>query len=156
MRVAVADDLQIKVVSGPSAGEHRVQLLPGLLPCGQAVHCVGGDALGAVDGGGVPEAGPIADVVRGEPDSEVAAAVADDQVAPATYSSDDPTVSVLDPIGGAESESTVVGAGDDHIADTGLIPIRQAHPATDRVTAEAMIAGLSVEFGDKFSGGGRA
>ncbi len=45
-------------------------------------------------------------------------------------------------------------AGDDHIADTGLVPIRQAHLAAGRVTAEAMITGLSVEFGDKLPGGG--
>ena len=32
MRVAVADDLEVEVVGAPAAGEHRVQLLPGLLP----------------------------------------------------------------------------------------------------------------------------
>ena len=32
VRVAVADDLKVEVVGGPSAGEHGVQLLPGLLP----------------------------------------------------------------------------------------------------------------------------
>jgi hypothetical protein len=30
--VAVANDLQVEVVGVPAAGEHRVQLLPGLLP----------------------------------------------------------------------------------------------------------------------------
>ena len=55
--VAVADDLEVEVVGVPAAGEHRVQLLPGLLPGQQAVHGVGGDALGAVDGGGVTESG---------------------------------------------------------------------------------------------------
>ena len=28
VRVAVADDLEVEVVGGPAAGEHRVQLLP--------------------------------------------------------------------------------------------------------------------------------
>ena len=51
MRVAVADDLQVEVVGVPAAGEHRVQLLPGLLPGSEAVHGVGGDALRGVDGG---------------------------------------------------------------------------------------------------------
>ena len=51
VRVAVADDLQVQVVGGPSAGEHGVQLLPGFLPGDQAVHGVGGDALGGMDGG---------------------------------------------------------------------------------------------------------
>ena len=81
MRVAVADDLQVKVVGGPAAGEHGVQLLPGLLPGSEAVHGVGGDALGGVDGGGVAEAGRVADVVGGESDGELAAVVPDCQVA---------------------------------------------------------------------------
>jgi hypothetical protein len=55
--VAVADDLEVEVVGGPSAGEHGVQLLSGFLPGQQSVHGVGGDALGAVDGGGVTESG---------------------------------------------------------------------------------------------------
>jgi hypothetical protein len=55
--VAVADDLEVEVVGGPSAGQHRVQLLSGFLPGQQSVHGVGGDALGAVDGGGVTESG---------------------------------------------------------------------------------------------------
>ena len=68
MRVAVADDLEVEVVGVPAAGEHRVELLPGLLPGDQAVHGVGGDALGGVDGGGVAELGRGADVVGGQPD----------------------------------------------------------------------------------------
>ena len=32
MGVAVADDLEVEVVGVPAAGEHGVQLLPGLLP----------------------------------------------------------------------------------------------------------------------------
>ena len=55
--VAVADDLEVEVVGVPAAGEHGVQLLSGLQPGQQAVHGVGGDALGAVDGGGVTESG---------------------------------------------------------------------------------------------------
>ena len=81
MRVAVADDLQVQVVGGPSAGEHGVQLLPGLLPGDQAVHGVGGDALGGMDGGRVPELGGLGDVVGGQPGGEVAAGVPDRQVA---------------------------------------------------------------------------
>ena len=81
MRVAVADDLEVEVVGVPAAGEHRVQLLPGLLPGDQAVHGVGGDALGGVDGGGVAESGRGADVVGGQPDGAVAAGVPHGQVA---------------------------------------------------------------------------
>ena len=53
VRVAVADHLQVQVIRGSSAGEHGVQLLPGFLAGQQAVHGVGGDALGSVNGGGV-------------------------------------------------------------------------------------------------------
>ena len=67
---------------------------------------------------------------------------------------DSPAVAVFDPVGGGEAESSVVAAGDDHISDTGLVSVGQAHLAAGRVTAEAMITGSSVEFGDKFSGGG--
>ena len=47
----------------------------------EAVHGVGGDALGGVDGGGVAETGRVADVVGGQPDGEPAAVVPDCQVA---------------------------------------------------------------------------
>jgi hypothetical protein len=57
VRVAVADDLQIEVIRDPAAGKHRIQLLPGFLSGDQAVHGVGGDALGGVDGRGVAETG---------------------------------------------------------------------------------------------------
>ena len=53
--VAVADDLKVEVVGVPAAGQHGVQLLPGFLAGEQAVHGVGGDALGGVNGGGVAE-----------------------------------------------------------------------------------------------------
>ena len=57
MGVAVADHLEVELVGMPATGEHRVQLLPGLPPCQQAVHGVGGDTLGRMDGAGVPETG---------------------------------------------------------------------------------------------------
>jgi len=95
VRVAVANNLQVKMVGRSPAGEHRVRPLPGLLSGGQAVHRVGGDALGAVDGGGVAETGRGLDVVGGEPCGEVAAVVSNGQVAAATYSSDGPAVSFL-------------------------------------------------------------
>ena len=81
MGVAVADDLEVEVVGVPAAGEHGVQLLPGLLPGQQAVHGVGGDALGGMDGGGVAESGRGANIVDGQPDGELAAGVPDGQVA---------------------------------------------------------------------------
>ena len=83
MGVAVADDLEVEVVGVPAAGEHGVQLLPGLLPGQQAVHGVGGDALGTVDGGGVAETGRVAHIVNRQPDGQLAAVVPDREVAAA-------------------------------------------------------------------------
>ena len=48
-----------------------------------------------------------------------------------------------------------LAAGDDHISDTGLVPVGQTHlPAAARVLVEAMVAGAAVEFGDQLAGGG--
>ena len=154
MRVAVADDLKVEVVGGPAAGEHGVQLLPGFLPGEQAVHGVGGDALGGVDGGGVAEAGRLADIVGRESDGELAAGVPDGQVALFADMGDGPAVAVLDPVGGGEAESAVVGAGDDHISDTGPVPVGQRHLGCRRGVIETMRAGTAVEFGDEVPGGG--
>ena len=125
MGVAVADDLEVEVVGVPAAGEHGVQLLPGLLPGQQAVHGVGGDALGSVDGGGVAESGRRSNIVGGQPDGEVAAGVPHGQVTLLADAGDGPTVAVFDPIGGGEAESAVVAAGDDHISDTGPVAVGQ-------------------------------
>ena len=95
MGVAVADDLEVEVVGVPAAGEHRVQLLPGLLPRCEAVRRVGGDALGRMDGGGIAETGRLADIVGGESDRAVAAGVPDGQVALFADMGDRPAVAVL-------------------------------------------------------------
>ena len=96
--VAVADDLEVEVVGMSAAGEHRVQLLPGLLPGQQAVHGVGGHALGAVDGAGVAEAGRRRDVVRGELAVELAAAAPDGEPTAAVDVGNGPAIAVLDPV----------------------------------------------------------
>ena len=127
MGVAVADDLEVEVVGLPAAGEHRVQLLPGLLPGQQAVHRVGGDALGRMDGGGIAKTGRGTYIVDRQPDGQVAAGVSDGQVTVFGDVSDGPAVAVFDPVGGGESESAVVAAGDDHISDTGPVPVGQTH-----------------------------
>ena len=60
----------------------------------QAVHGVGGDALGGVDGGGVAETGRLADVVGRESDRVVAAGVPDRQVAFSADVGDGPVIAV--------------------------------------------------------------
>ena len=96
--VAVADDLQVQVVGGPSAGEHGVQLLPGFLAGDQAVHGVGGDALGGMDRGRIAQPGRLGDVAGGEPGGELVAGVPDGQVAVSADVGDGPAVAVLHPI----------------------------------------------------------
>jgi len=125
--VAVADDLEVEVVGVPAAGEHGVQLLPGFPSGEQAVHGVSGDALGGVDGGGVAEAGRVADVVGGESDRAVAADVPHGQVSVFRHICDGPAIAVLDPVSGGEAESAVVPAGDDHVSDAGPVSIGQPH-----------------------------
>ena len=99
VRVAVADDLEVEVVGVPAAGEHGVQLLPGFLPGQEAVHCVGGDALGGMDGGGIAETGRGAHIVNGQPDGQLAAVVPDCEVTAPADAGDGPPVAVLDPVG---------------------------------------------------------
>jgi hypothetical protein len=93
------------------------------------VHGVGGDALGSVGGRGVAEAGGGMDVVEGQPDDEVAAVVPDGESAVVAHCSDRPAVAVLHLVGGGEAESSVVGTGDDHVAHTGLVPVRRMRPS---------------------------
>jgi hypothetical protein len=66
----------------PAAGEHGVQLLSGFLPGDQAVHGLGGDALGGMDGAGVAQTGRGAHIVKRQPDGQLAAAVPDPEVTP--------------------------------------------------------------------------
>jgi hypothetical protein len=121
--ITVADALEVEVVGVPAAGEHRVQLLPGLLSSSEAVHRVGGDTLGGMDGGGIAETGRGVDVVDRQPDAELAAGVPHGQLALFADAGDGPPVAVFDPVGRGESESAVVAAGDDHISDTGLVAV---------------------------------
>ena len=67
---------------------------------------------------------------------------------------DGPAVAVFDPVGGGEAESAVVAAGDDHISDTGPVPVGQRHLGCCRRVIETMRAGTAVEFGDEVPGGG--
>ena len=85
---------------------------------------------------------------------QLAAVVPDREVTAPADAGDGPPVAVLHPVGRSESESAVVGPGDDHISDAGLVPVSQVHLSSGRDVAEAMIAGSSVQIGDKLPGGG--
>ena len=110
--------------------------------------------MGGVDGGGVAESGRGLNVVGGESDGEVAAVVPDREVTAPTDASDGPPVAVLNPVGRGESESAVVGAGDDHVSDTGPVAVGQGHFEYCRRVIETMGAGASVEVGDEAPGWG--
>jgi hypothetical protein len=110
--------------------------------------------LGGVDGDGVAETGRVADVVGRQPDDEVAAAVPHGQVTLFADMGDGPAVAVFHPVVGSEAESTVVAAGDDHISDTGPVPVGQSHLGCRSGVIETMRPGTAVEFGDQVPGGG--
>ena len=134
------------MVGVPAAGEHRVQLLAGLLPGDQAVHRVSGDALRTVNSGGVLETGPLTHIVNRQPDGQLAAVVPHREVTAPADAGDGPAVAVLDPVGGGESRSAVVAAGDDHISDARPIAVGQRYLRRRRGMVEAMITGATVEF----------
>ena len=128
VRVAVADDLEVDVVLGAAAGEHRVELLAGFLAGGEAVHGVGGDALGGVDGGGVAQLGGGLDVGSWEADGAAVLGVLHGQPAPICWvvqGQDGPAVAVLDPVGRRGPQPAVVGSGDDQLPDRGLVAVRE-------------------------------
>ncbi len=110
--------------------------------------------MGGVDGGGVAEAGRFADIVGGESDGEPAAVMSDFEVAISADSGDGPAVTVFDPVGGGDAQSAVVGPGDDHISDTGPVPVGQRHLGCCRRVTETMRAGRAIQFGDEVSSGG--
>ena len=111
------------------------------------MHGVGGDALGGVDGGGVAEARRSIGVVRRESDRVVAAGVPHGQATVLPDISDGPAVAVFDPVGAGEARPAVVGAGDDHISDTRLVP---SASRTSKLLLRRLgvAAGSTVEFGD--------
>ena len=154
VRVAVADDLQVQVVRGAAAGRHRVQLLPGFVAGDVAVHGVGGDALGGVHGGRVPQLDLPGDVVGGEPDEPAVVEVLHGQPAVAVDPVDGPAVAVLHPVGGAGAQPAVVAAGDDHVAGAGLVPVGQVDGCCRGAAADVFGAGALVELRGEFAGGG--
>jgi hypothetical protein len=107
-----------------------------------------------MDGAGIAQTSRGAHIIERQPDGEVAAVVPDREVTAPADTGDGPPVAVLNPIGGGESESAVVAAGDDHISDTRLIAVGQPHHRIRHIPVEAVVSGATVEFGDKLAGGG--
>ena len=99
-----------------------------------------------MDGGGVAEARRRSNVVGWEPGGELAAVVADIQSAVSANLRDGPSIAILDPVGGGESDAAVVVAGDDDVADAGPV-------STWFRISDAVLTGAAVEFGDEVAGG---
>ena len=107
-----------------------------------------------MDGAGIAETGRGAHIVNRQSDSQLTAVVPDREVTAPADAGDGPPVAVLDPVGRSESESAVVGPGDDHVSDTGLIAVGQPHHRMRHIPVEAVVSGAPVEFGDQLAGGG--
>src|SRR5665647_2144017 len=162
VRVAVADYLKVDVVAQGAAGHHRVELLAGLLAAGQCVHRVHRDALGGVHRGGVPELGPGLDVFGGQAHRAPGLGVLDGEVAGIVDAQHHPPVAVLDPVRGGGAQRAVVGAGDDQLADAGLVPVSEqcgGQRRPGRYTrwplffAEPVSASPLVQLADQLAGG---
>jgi hypothetical protein len=80
--------------------------------------------------------------------------VPDGEVTAAVDVGDGPAVAVLDPVGGGELEASIIGAGDDHVADTGPVSVPETHFLSCRGTVATVLAGAAVQVGDQLAGGG--
>src|SRR5512133_3899095 len=105
-----------------------------------------------MDGGGIAETGRGSHIVTRQPNSQPAAVVPDGEPTDAVHVSDGPAVAVFDPVGGRESEPSVVRTGDDHVADSGPVSVPQTHFLPSRRTVEAVITGSAVELSDELAG----
>src|SRR5215212_2090633 len=89
----------------------------------------------------------LTDVASGQPGGQVAAGVPHRQIPVSADVADGPPVAVLHPITGRKAQPAVVAAGDDHIPDTGPIPIRQLNLRASRGAVESVGAGAVIEVG---------
>ena len=121
--VAVADDPEVEVVGVPATGQHRIELLPRFPASEHPVHGVGRYALGTMNCGRVAETYGRPDIIGGQSADELTPQMADGDVATRADLGDGPPVAVPNEVGGGGAESAVVGAGDDHVADGGLVSI---------------------------------
>ena len=117
MRLTGSGGGHVEVVGGPAAGEGHVEEPAVLTAREDGVGGVDGDALGAVDGGGVAELEVAArEVVAGQVDGPPQLLVPEPGGSIGVDLLDGPPVSVLDPVGGTEPDGAQVPAGDDGVA----------------------------------------
>src|SRR5512133_2832076 len=124
VRVAVPNSLHVEVVGDLAAGQHGVQVLPGLVSGGEAVHGVYRDSLRGVHGGGVTQLRRGLYVGGWQSHSVSVATMLDVKITTGVDGDYGPAVAVFDPVGRCQPELAVVAAGNDQLADAGPVPIR--------------------------------
>jgi hypothetical protein len=105
-----------------------------------------------VDRSGVAKTGRGSHIITRQPNGQLAADVPHCEVTVLSDAGDGPAISVFNPVRGAESATPIIGAGDDHVADTRPVSVPQTHFSPGRSTVATLIAGSAVELGDKLAG----
>ncbi len=82
----------------------------------------------------VPDFGGGLRVVGGQPHDAPGLGVLHGQVAGVVDAQHHPPVAVLDPVRRGGAQRAIVGAGDDQVADAGLVPVSQARRQPGRNT----------------------
>ena len=111
VRVPVADHRNVDVVGAAAAGQHGVELLPGLLTGHHAMHGVGGHALRGVHSRGVTQLGSGGDIAGGQGDGAAVPYVPHPHTTSTGQVEDGPPVTVFHPVGCGDTQSAVVGRG---------------------------------------------
>jgi hypothetical protein len=129
------------VVGVPATGQHRKELLPRFPASEHPVHGVGRYALGTVNCGRVAETYGRPDIIGGQSADELTRKwrpVMSSRVLILVTVHRSPFLTKS--VGGG-AESAVVGAGDDHVADRGLVSIGGLDFAVGVGVADALLAG---------------
>jgi hypothetical protein len=127
VRVAVPDSLHVDVVGDLAAGQHGVELLPGLVSGGKAVHGVHRHPLGGVHGGGVAELRRGLYVGGWQSHPVPIVQVLDVKITTGVDGDYGPAVTVFNPVGRCQPKLPVVASGDDQLTDAGQVPIGQGY-----------------------------
>jgi hypothetical protein len=156
VRVAVAGCGEVEVVGVAAAGHRHVQQLTGFLAVPTVMAGVGGDALGAVHGGGVAECDVAADIPGGQGHYAAGAQVRDLhrtglEVVLTRHRSPFLTQSVLVmAILRSLTRLMMVSPAE----ACGAVDEAYLSPCVDRADGDPVGVGTPIEFGDERAGGG--
>jgi hypothetical protein len=144
VRIAVPNSLHIEVVCDLAAGQHGVELLPGLRPGRETVHGGHRDPLRGMHRGGVAQFRRGLYVGGWQSHPVPVAQVLDVQITIASDRLYGPAVTVFDPVGRCQPKLAVVAAGNDQLTDACPIAIGQGYLQVDagRGVGESVAAAL--------------